>query len=145
MLASTLVHALLIVVLYVWLGWGFEGIMLATGVMFFVRFCVSYCLVEYRNDLRKHDDVHLISWESCSNVIPLFRKSMASLALGVWGWWSFDIFTLMATYMGATEAGAQTIMRSIGGLTFMVPVGFSFGSGILIGKSIGQKRTELAY
>jgi len=118
--------------------------MLATGFMFFVRFCVTFCLVTLRDDVRKHDDVYLFSWESCTNVMPLFRKSLASLALGVWGWWSFDIFTLMATYIGTTEAGAQTIMRSIGLLTFMMPVGFASGTAIMIGKSIGQKKTELA-
>jgi len=143
-LAGTLTHAILILVLFVWLDAGFKGIMVATGFAFFVRFLCNFSLVMLRNDVRKHDDVYLFSWESCTNVTPLLRKSFASLALGVWGWWSFDIFTLMATYIGTTEAGAQTIMRSIGLLTFMMPVGFASGAGIMIGKSIGQKNTPLA-
>ena len=64
--------------------------------------------------------------------------------MSVWGWWAFDIFTLMATYLGGTTAAAQTIMRSIGLLTFMLPVGFATGCGILVGKSIGEKKPKLA-
>ena len=39
---------------------------------------------------------------------------------------------------------AQTIMRSIGLLTFMMPVGFASGCGILVGNSIGEKKPKLA-
>ena len=35
-------------------------------------------------------------------------------------------------------------MRSIGLLTFMFPVGFASGCGILVGNSIGAKKTKLA-
>lgn len=35
-------------------------------------------------------------------------------------------------------------MRSIGLLTFMMPVGFANGSAILIGKSIGEEKKNLA-
>lgn len=64
--------------------------------------------------------------------------------MSVWGWWAFDIFTLMATYLGRTVTAAQTIMRSIGLLTFMFPVGFAAGCGILVGNSIGAKKPKLA-
>ena len=144
MLAGTIAHGLLILILFVWLDAGFHGIMMATGLMFLVRFIVVFSLVSFRDEVRNHKDVYLFSRESCTNITPLFRKSLASLALGVWGWWSFDIFTLMATYIGTTAAGSQTIMRSIGLITFMMPMGFSVGAGIMIGKSIGQKNTNLA-
>ena len=35
-------------------------------------------------------------------------------------------------------------MGSIGLLTFMVPIGFSAGCGILVGNSIGEKKPKLA-
>ena len=144
MLAGTISHGLLVLILFVWLDAGFYGIVLATGLQFLVRFIVVFCLVTFGDDVRKHKDVYLFSWESCNNIIPLFHKSLASLALGVWGWWSFDIFTLMSTYINTTAAGTQTMMRSIGLITFMMPMGFSVGAGIMIGKSIGQKNTNLA-
>ena len=106
MLAGTSTHAILVLILFVWLDCGFKGIMVATGLMFFVRFLVNFSLVTFRNDITKHDDVYLFSRESCTNLFPLMQKSLASMLLGIWGWWSFDIFTLMATYIGATAAGA---------------------------------------
>ena len=64
--------------------------------------------------------------------------------MSVWGWWAFDIFTLMSTYLGGTVAAAQTIMRSIGLLTFMIPAGFAVACGILVGNSVGEKKPKLA-
>jgi len=93
-------------------------VFLATGVMFFVRFIVNYGLVELRNDLRKHDDVYLFSIETVSNLKPIVKKCLASLALGIWGLWIFDILLLLATYMGPAGTAAQTIMRSIGLITY---------------------------
>jgi multidrug resistance protein, MATE family len=58
--------------------------------------------------------------------------------MGIWGWWAFDIFTLIASYLSVDEVSAQTIMRTLGLLTFMIPVGFSQASVILVGKSIGE-------
>jgi len=40
--------------------------------------------------------------------------------------------------LGQTEAAAQSIMRSLGLLTFMLPVGYSSASGILTGNAIGE-------
>lgn len=60
------------------------------------------------------------------------------MLMGVWGWWAFDFFTLMASYLSITIVSAQTIMRSLGLMTFMIPVGFSTACGILVGKSIGR-------
>jgi len=58
--------------------------------------------------------------------------------MGVWSWWAFDIFTLIASYLSAELLSAQTIMRSLGLLTFMVPVGFSKACGFYVGVFIGQ-------
>jgi len=58
--------------------------------------------------------------------------------MGVWGWWAFDIFTLLAGTLSNNAISAQTILRSIGLVTFMIPVGFSSANGILIGGYIGK-------
>jgi Na+-driven multidrug efflux pump len=59
--------------------------------------------------------------------------------MNVWGWWAFDIFTLMASYLGAEVTGAQTIMRSLGLISFMMPVGFATGCFVFVGASVGAK------
>ena len=66
------------------------------------------------------------------------------MLMGVWGWWAFEIFTFMATYMGESQAAAQSIMRSLGLLTFMLPVGYSFAVGVLTGNAIGEGKPKLA-
>ena len=67
-----------------------------------------------------------------------------SLAMGVWGWWAFDIFTLIATYMDTAVIAAQTILRTLGLITFMLPVGIMSASGTLIGNSVGAGRADHA-
>lgn len=67
--------------------------------------------------------------------------------MGVWGWWAFDIFTLIASYLAADIISAQTIMRSLGLLTFMVPVGLGracqYFCGVFIGR--GCERSIMHY
>ena len=58
--------------------------------------------------------------------------------MGVWGWWAFDIFTLIASYMATEIISAQTIMRSLGLLTFMIPVGFMKACQYYVGLFIGK-------
>ena len=58
--------------------------------------------------------------------------------MGVWGWWAFDIFTLMCSYLAPEIISAQTIMRSLGLLTFMIPVGFNSACSYFMGLYIGK-------
>ena len=58
--------------------------------------------------------------------------------MGVWVWWAYEVLTLMATYISTTAMDAQTIMRTIGTLTYMVPMGFNYACRIMIGKNIGS-------
>lgn len=67
-----------------------------------------------------------------------------SLAMGVWGWWAFDIFTLIASYMGPAVIAAQTILRAIGLMTFMLPVGIMSACGTLVGNAVGAGRPDHA-
>ena len=64
--------------------------------------------------------------------------------MGIWGWWAFEILTFMATYLGETQTAAQSQMRSIGLLTFMLPIGYSTASAILAGNAIGEYKPKLA-
>ena len=59
--------------------------------------------------------------------------------MGVWSVWAFEVFTLIASYLSIQEVSAQTVMRSLGLTTFMIPFGCSFASGMLVGRSIGQQ------
>jgi MATE family multidrug resistance protein len=88
--------------------------------------------------------VQLFSKETVSNLGPMISVCIKSMFMGIWGWWAFDIFTFMATYLGESQAAAQSIMRSIGLLTFMLPVGYSMAVNILTGNAIGEAKEKLA-
>lgn len=60
--------------------------------------------------------------------------------MGLWGWIAFDIFTLIASYLTINIVSAQTILRSLGLFTFMIPIGFSTAASILIGTNIGAEK-----
>ena len=79
----------------------------------------------------------LFSKESTVNLGHQFSLGVSGLFMGVWGWWAFDVFTLISSYLSVDIISAQTIMRTLGLLTFMIPVGFSVACGILVGRSIG--------
>ena len=70
--------------------------------------------------------------------MPQFKRGLSSLFMDVWSWWAFDIFTLIASYLATEIVSAQTIMRSLGLLTFMIPVGFSKACAFYIGVYIGK-------
>ena len=120
------------------LNWGFDGVCWATGLMFMLRGMIGVSLVKFGGRFPSYDDVHLFSRETITNLWPLLKIDLQGVAMGVWGWWAFDIFTLIGSYLAESVIAAQTIMRSLGLLTFMIPVGFKVACQILIGQNIGR-------
>ena len=143
-LSGTIAHALMVYVFCFVNDWGFSGICWASGLMWFVRGMVAITSVKCGGKLPTFDDVFLFSSETVSNVLPIVKLALKNCAMGVWGWWAFDLFTLMASYLGTDVVGAQTIMRSIGLLAFMMPIGFSTGAGIFINNVLGEGKPRVA-
>ena len=141
--AGAIGHGICIGIFYYWLDWGYSGICWATSVVFVARLLTTLLYVRFHG-FNWHEDVKFFSAETFSNCGPLIEISLGAMFMGIWGWWAFEIFTFMATYLGVTQAAAQTIMRSIGLLTFMLPVGYSAASGILSGNAIGAYKPNLA-
>ena len=135
---AALCHAIMIYVLVFWLEWGYTGVCVSSSIQFVVRFLVAHGFNQIAPDLKNIHNVSLFSRETFSSCGYQFRLGFMGMLMGVWGWWAFDIFTLMASYLSIQIVSAQTIMRSLGLLTFMAPVGFSISCGILIGRSIGE-------
>ena len=54
-------------------------------------------------------------------------------------WWITDSCLIMATFIGETATGAQTILRGFGVILAVLPFSFSCASGYFIGKAIGEK------
>ena len=66
--------------------------------------------------------------------------------MGVWGWWVFEIISLIAYYV-RDEITAETELRSLGLLTFMIPVGLSTAASKLTvtATAEGRKNKLLRY
>jgi multidrug resistance protein, MATE family len=55
-----------------------------------------------------------------------------------------DVFTMISSYMTAGVLTAQYILRNITLLTFMIPVGITTSSQIMVGNNIGADRVPVA-
>ena len=142
---GVLFHAIFVGVLVFGLDLGFTGICWATGMVFVGRLLSTHIFLWCKRDsFTFYDDVRLFSRETMTNLLPLLKLCIVSMLMGVWGWWAFEIFTFMSTYLGETEAAAQSQMRSLGLLTFMLPVGYSSASSVLSGNAIGAYKPRQA-
>ncbi|CDW84612.1 na+-driven multidrug efflux pump [Stylonychia lemnae] len=133
---SSIIHFFLAYLLAITLDLGMFGIAIASCIHFFLRFLVYVVLIAKSERLR----ASLVSiWDpNCKNDLwPQFVLSLQCASLGIWSWWAFDIFTLIASYMSVDDLAAQTVLRNIGLLTYMIPVGLSISSVILVGNMIG--------
>ena len=122
-----------------------KGVAIATCLQFIVRFLVIYLCAHSDEDLGrcfipiKHED----SWKDLRGTI---NQGFESFLLRVMAWWAFDIYTQMSSlYLGTTAVAGQTIMRNIGLLSFMIPVGLSQATNFLTGSYIGRGKSALAH
>ena len=138
MAGAAAVHALILAIFCAF-DQQFLGVCVASSAQFFARFLIQWLLVAYggKFDFPECHDVRLFSKETVVNLRNQIVLGLASCGMGVWGWWAFEIFTLMASYLSEELIAGQTIMRSLGLLTYMIPVGFSFATQIKVGHFIG--------
>ena len=71
-------------------------------------------------------------------------QDFKSVAMSVWSFWGFEAYTIMASYLSVNDVAGQVILRSLGLLTFMIPLGIMFGASIIIGNSLGEGRPNVA-
>ena len=57
--------------------------------------------------------------------------------MGIWGFWSLDIFTLLASSMSTSAFAAQSIIRTIGYLLVMLPLTCDGCATVLVGNAVG--------
>ena len=86
--------------LQVVLDWGFDGICYATGLMLCTRGLIAICCVKFGGRFPSFPDVHLFSRETIANAGSLIQQDIKSVAMAVWSFWAFEVFTIMASYLG---------------------------------------------
>ena len=106
---------------------GFTGVCISTLLMFALRLAIVLFYVEAKTKLKNIYNVKLFSKESTQQISYQFKTGLYGLLMGVWSWWAFDVYTLIASYLSVSEISAQTVLRTLGLITFMVPVGIQIG------------------
>ena len=137
-------QAITLKVLYSSYGWGFESILAANGVMFVVRLLMAWALVTKSGKFKPFDDVYFFSRETVANIGPMVTIGCQGVAMGVWGWYCYDIFGLMASRMGEEEVGAAAVMRIVAMSAVMIPIGITNAGGLLITISLGAGKARQA-
>ena len=104
---GAVMHGIFVGILVFWLEWGFTGICWSTAMVFVGRTLGTQIFLRVKADsFTQYEDVRLFSKETISNLGPLIKLSVNAMFMGIWGWWAFEIFTFMATYLGETQAAA---------------------------------------
>lgn len=86
---------------------GFIAIPIATNLHFLTRFSFNCGVVLVsKKTFKQFDDVKLFSKQSCTDYGDQLKICLNSLSMSVWGWWAFDIFTLIASYLHAVVIAA---------------------------------------
>ena len=106
MIVGTICYSIMVYVFCFVYGLGFTGICWATGLMFMARGLTSLICVKCGGTIPVFDDVYLFSKETVSNLSDILQLDLKACSMGVWGWWAFDLYTLMASYLGTDAIGA---------------------------------------
>ena len=123
---------------------GFDGIVYATGIMLVTRGIIAVGCVKFGGRFETFPDVYLFSRETIANPGPLINLDLKSTAMSIWSFWGFELYTIMASYLGIDDVAGQVILRGLGLMTFMIPIGIQFGTSILVGNSLGEGRPQVA-
>ena len=81
------------------------GVAVASSIHFAIRFMVFVIYIKTSPKLSA-GLVPLWNIECRTNLWGQFKLSCVCANLGLWSWWAFDIFTLIASYMSIDDLSA---------------------------------------
>jgi MATE family multidrug resistance protein len=59
-------------------------------------------------------------------------------------WWSWEVLTVLASFLGTNEIAAQNIMAQISSLVYMIPYGLGIAASSKVGNALGSGNSTLA-
>lgn len=137
------VHIICLYFFESYLNLGLEGVAIATSIHLATRWIIIQFLLQRHPRFKEYAAMNL--WgDAWANLKDQFWFSMKSMPQTALPWWGADAFTFISTYLATNVLAAQTIIRNITLLTFMIPVGISIVSGIMISNAIGANKVSLA-
>eukprot|EP00347_Sterkiella_histriomuscorum_P017497 403349125 len=137
---SAIIYAPVAYFFVIYLNQGLYGCAYSINVFFLSRLITQHIFIhntKYRKQL-----ISLFDQDNFILLLPQFKSSFNSAFMGIWSWWAFDIFTFIASFLTTDQMAAQTICRSIGLIFFMIPLGVSQASGVLVGNQIGAQNVQ---
>lgn len=104
---SGLVHVTMVLILCVGCDMGFTGLCWASVCMYIFRFLINFLLTRYGSKIpRPNADTTFFNRNTVTDLKPQFVLGCKSTAMTIWSWWAADIFTIIASTMGADALAA---------------------------------------
>lgn len=133
---------------FVWtLGFGYVGAPLAVAVnynlMAFGLFLYTVTTKNATNPMKCWNGFQIR--KALTNWGELVKLSIPNLIMIVSEFLSFEIMTLMSSYLGTTSLAAQSILSTIASLTYQVPYGVSIAASTRIANFLGAQLPRSAF
>ncbi|CDW72125.1 na+-driven multidrug efflux pump [Stylonychia lemnae] len=129
-----IIHLPVSYLLAVYYDMGVEGIAIASSIHLSMRLIILSIAIKFSQF--NSNLVSIIDQETFRNLKPQMKMSLYSSGMLIWGWWAFDIFTFLSNFMTNDIMAAQIVCRQIVLLFYMIPIGLSIASSILVGNMI---------
>ena len=142
--ASNLAFLLALVLLVSVFDLGFQGVCIASSFQFACRWIASEIFMRTVKNpkISEHLNEPFFSLVTLQDLGYQAKLALTQCSMGVWNWWGLEVFTLMAGYVSVTAFAAQTVLRAVSQLVYMIPVGMRLAVTIKLGKLVGVQDPE---
>lgn len=118
-----------------------EGIAISTMITYFCNFFFTLLYVQFQILFLKDENLKK-SWffpdrNTFKDLGEYIKLAINCCLLLVMEWWSFEIMSLLSSYLGILQNSAHLLTFSYAVLFFMFALGFQIASQTLIGNSLG--------
>jgi multidrug resistance protein, MATE family len=139
-IVSNVTHISLLILLVGVFDMGFVGLCIASSCQFISRWVCSAVFMKLTDNknISEYKTEPFFSKASIQDLGHQVRLATTQCVMGVWNWWGLEIFTLYAGYVSTTALAAQSILRAVSMLAYMVPVGLRMATQMTIGKNVGS-------
>lgn len=126
---------------------GIKAPPIATAIYMFNQFIILHLYVKFFVKDEKVQRAWFMPSKSSLNVnglIEYLRMGIPSIGVLCLDWWSFEIMMIFAVGLSVQAVAVQVLVITTGATFFMVHVGISISSGILVGQNIGALKVKQA-
>ena len=79
---------------------GFTAICWATVAMYIARFLINYYMIKCSGRFPQPPNTNFFSKHTTTDLSPQLKLNLKSTAMSVWTWWAYDVFTIIASFLG---------------------------------------------